>query len=126
MKKLLQNETVLQTDSEINLFLGCLRLKTFRRVTWVFVICAEDLKGQNVSSEWRIHVYLENSVKFWNIFCTPKLVDIVDFKNSLYACCRYNGYTREATFAIGLQRIDQQDVEKVKKIIDATFDNVIE
>lgn len=38
----------------------------------------------------------------------------------------YNGYTREATFAIGLQRIDKQDVEKVKKIIDATFDKVIE
>lgn len=38
----------------------------------------------------------------------------------------YNGYTREATFAIGLQRIDRSDVEKVKKIIDATFDNVIE
>lgn len=53
-------------------------------------------------------------------------VAIVDFKSSLYAYCRYNGYTREATFAIGLQRIDKQDVEKVKKIIDATFDKVIE
>ena len=50
----------------------------------------------------------------------------LDFKYSFLAYYSYNGYTREATFAIGLQRIDRSDVEKVKKIIDATFDNVIE
>lgn len=38
----------------------------------------------------------------------------------------YNGYTRESTFAIGLQRIHRNDVEKVKDIIEATFSKVIE
>lgn len=77
-------------------------------------------------SEWRSQVYLENSVQFRDIWFPSTPFAIVDFKNLHYAYYRYNGYTREATFAIGLQRIDPRDVEKVKKIIDATFDMVIE
>ena len=38
----------------------------------------------------------------------------------------YNGYTKEATFSVGLQGIHKDDVEKVKQIIDKTIDEVIQ
>jgi hypothetical protein len=38
----------------------------------------------------------------------------------------YNGFMRESTFSVGLQRVAVSDVGKVKEIIDATFDRVIE
>ena len=37
----------------------------------------------------------------------------------------YNGYTKESSFAVGLQRVDKKDIQKVKDIVDATFDSVI-
>lgn len=37
----------------------------------------------------------------------------------------YNGYTKEATFSVGLQGIHKNDVEKVKQIISDTIDKVI-
>ncbi|XP_064598150.1 presequence protease, mitochondrial-like [Liolophura sinensis] len=37
----------------------------------------------------------------------------------------FQGYTREGTFSIGLQGIHDNDVAKVKEIIDQTIDNVI-
>jgi len=40
--------------------------------------------------------------------------------------CRYNGFMRESTFSVGLQRIATSDVDRVKEIVDATFDRVIE
>jgi len=39
---------------------------------------------------------------------------------------RYNGYMRESAFSVGLQRIATNDIDKVKEIVDATFDNVVE
>jgi len=38
----------------------------------------------------------------------------------------YNGYMRESMFSVGLQRIATSDVSRVKEIINATFDKVIE
>ena len=38
----------------------------------------------------------------------------------------YNGYTKEATFSVGLQGIHKDDVEKVKQIINDTVDKVIQ
>ncbi|KAL4217277.1 Presequence protease [Mactra antiquata] len=37
----------------------------------------------------------------------------------------YNGYTREGTFSVGLKGIHENDVDKVKQIIDDTIDEVI-
>ena len=38
---------------------------------------------------------------------------------------RYNGYTKESSFSVGLQGIHKNDVEKVKQIISDTIDKVI-
>lgn len=40
--------------------------------------------------------------------------------------CRYNGYTREAYFSVGLQGIAEQDSQAVRDIIDRTIEEVIE
>ena len=39
---------------------------------------------------------------------------------------RYNGYTKEASFSVGLQGIHRNDVERVKQIISDTIDKVIQ
>jgi len=39
---------------------------------------------------------------------------------------RYSGSMRESMFSVGLQRISPHDVDRVKQIIDETFDKVIE
>lgn len=44
----------------------------------------------------------------------------------LLLCSRYNGYTREAYFNVGLQGIAEKDVKTVREIIDRTIEEVIE
>jgi len=39
---------------------------------------------------------------------------------------RYSSDTREASFSVGLQRVDSKDLDKIKAIIDKTWDQVIE
>ena len=39
--------------------------------------------------------------------------------------CRYSSYTKDTKFSVGLQDIAENDVEKVKKIIDDTIDKVV-
>lgn len=39
--------------------------------------------------------------------------------------CRYSNNTRDASFSVGLQGIAEEDVEKVKRIIDDTVDKVV-
>lgn len=45
-------------------------------------------------------------------------------------CCllysRYNGYTREAFFSVGLQGIAEKDVKTVRELVDRTIEEVIE
>lgn len=41
------------------------------------------------------------------------------------SCSRYNGYTREAYFSVGLQGIAEKDIQTVRDIIDRTIDDVI-
>lgn len=43
-----------------------------------------------------------------------------------FVYCRYNGYTREAYFSVGLQGIAEQDTQAVRDIIDRTIEEVIE
>lgn len=38
---------------------------------------------------------------------------------------RYNGYTREAYFSVGLQGIAEKDIQMVRDIIDRTIDDII-
>lgn len=38
--------------------------------------------------------------------------------------CRYDGNTKEASFAIGLQAIEASRVDEVKNIIQKTFEHV--
>lgn len=44
----------------------------------------------------------------------------------LYLHSRYNGYTREAFFSVGLQGIVEEDIQTVCDIIDRTVDAVIQ
>lgn len=39
---------------------------------------------------------------------------------------RYNGYTREAYFSVGLQGIGENDVKTVRELVDRTIEEVIE
>jgi hypothetical protein len=39
---------------------------------------------------------------------------------------RYNGYTREAYFSVGLQGIAEKDIQTVRDLVDRTIDEVIE
>ena len=39
---------------------------------------------------------------------------------------RYNNYTKDSCFSIGLQRIGEEDAEQVKEIIQKTFETVAE
>ena len=43
----------------------------------------------------------------------------------LFSFPRYNGYTKESSFSIGLQGVHKDDVDKVKQIIEETIDKVI-
>ncbi|KAG3257777.1 pitrilysin metallopeptidase 1 [Ictidomys tridecemlineatus] len=38
----------------------------------------------------------------------------------------YNGNTREAYFSVGLQGIAEKDIQKVRDLVDSTFDEVVE
>lgn len=42
------------------------------------------------------------------------------------ASCRYDGSTKEASFSIGLQGVDEEDIERVKQTISQTIDKIIE
>ena len=43
----------------------------------------------------------------------------------LFSFPRYNGYTKESSFSIGLQGVHKDDVDKVKQLIEETIDKVI-
>jgi len=61
--------------------------------------------------------------------CFIKFMEAM-FENFLvimFRCCfRYNGNMRESMFSVGLQRIAASDVDKVKQIVNTTFDKVIQ
>ncbi|KAG0714508.1 Presequence protease, mitochondrial [Chionoecetes opilio] len=38
----------------------------------------------------------------------------------------YDGHTRSSTFTVGLQGVKDQDIEKIKAVIEETFDGIIE
>lgn len=44
----------------------------------------------------------------------------------LFFSSRYNGYTREAYFSVGLQGIAEKDIETVRSLVDRTIDEVVE
>jgi hypothetical protein len=44
----------------------------------------------------------------------------------LFLLSRYNGYTREAYFSVGLQGIAEKDVKTVRELVDRTIEEVIE
>jgi len=56
-------------------------------------------------------------------------ISVLKFLWFVMRCCllfSYNGFMRESMFSVGLQRIATSDVNRVKEIVDATFDKVIE
>ena len=56
----------------------------------------------------------------------PRTFCLSFFTRFYHLLCRYNGYMRESMFSVGLQRIASSDVDRVKAIVDTTFDTVIE